>query len=145
MAHREEAILAAALASRAEDEDPIDMAVLGGLKNSRASQRLRGAPFPALRSRPQADRGQGQGARWDSISGDQGAPQVILLAANADRVRAQRGPGRERVCRPGFRALGVARTDSQGQWQFLGILPLYDPPREDSKATLDTAKQMGFG
>jgi H+-transporting ATPase len=44
----------------------------------------------------------------------------------------------------GYRALGVAQTNSQGQWQFLAILPLYDPPREDSKATLDTAKQMGI-
>jgi H+-transporting ATPase len=37
----------------------------------------------------------------------------------------------------------VARTDSQGQWQFLGVLPLYDPPREDSKETIATARQMG--
>jgi H+-transporting ATPase len=34
----------------------------------------------------------------------------------------------------GFRSLGVARTNqSQGQWQFLGVLPLYDPPRSDSQ------------
>ena len=43
----------------------------------------------------------------------------------------------------GYRALGVAQTNAQGRWQFLAILPLYDPPREDSKATLDTAKRMG--
>ena len=43
----------------------------------------------------------------------------------------------------GFRSLGVARTDEQGQWQFLGVLPLFDPPREDSKATIATARQMG--
>jgi H+-transporting ATPase len=44
----------------------------------------------------------------------------------------------------GFRSLGVARTDAQGQWQFLGVLPLFDPPREDSKATIATARQMGM-
>ena len=43
----------------------------------------------------------------------------------------------------GFRSLGVARPDAQGQWQFLGVLPLFDPPREDSTATIATARQMG--
>ena len=43
----------------------------------------------------------------------------------------------------GFRSLGVARTDEADQWQFLGVLPLYDPPREDSKQTIETARQMG--
>ena len=28
-------------------------------------------------------------------------------------------------------------------WQFLGVLPLFDPPREDAKATIATATQMG--
>ena len=38
----------------------------------------------------------------------------------------------------GFRALGVARTDSEGKWRLLGVLPLFDPPREDAKATVAT-------
>jgi H+-transporting ATPase len=45
--------------------------------------------------------------------------------------------------RRGFRSLGVARTDSGGAWQYLGVLPLFDPPREDSAETVQTAKQMG--
>jgi H+-transporting ATPase len=44
----------------------------------------------------------------------------------------------------GFRSLGVARTNEHGQWQFMGVIPLYDPLREDSKATVDTAKEMGI-
>ena len=43
----------------------------------------------------------------------------------------------------GFRSLGVARADGEGGWQFLGVLPLFDPPREDAKATIATATQMG--
>ena len=43
----------------------------------------------------------------------------------------------------GFRSLGVARADGEGQWQFLGVLPLFDPPREDAKETIATALQMG--
>ena len=43
----------------------------------------------------------------------------------------------------GFRALGVARADGDGEWQFLGVLPLFDPPREDAKSTIATAAEMG--
>ena len=37
----------------------------------------------------------------------------------------------------------MARAEGDGQWQFLGVLPLFDPPREDAKATITTAGQMG--
>jgi H+-transporting ATPase len=43
----------------------------------------------------------------------------------------------------GFRSLGVARADGDGQWRFQGVIPLYDPLREDSKATVETAEEMG--
>jgi H+-transporting ATPase len=43
----------------------------------------------------------------------------------------------------GFRSLGVARADGNNGWQFLGVLPLFDPPREDAKATIATATAMG--
>ena len=45
--------------------------------------------------------------------------------------------------RGGFRSLGVARTDGDSDWQFLGVLPLFDPPRDDAKATIATARKMG--
>ena len=43
-----------------------------------------------------------------------------------------------------FRALGVARTGEDGQWRFLGVIPLYDPLREDSKSTIETAEELGL-
>ena len=43
----------------------------------------------------------------------------------------------------GFRSLGVARAEEDGKWQFLGVLPLFDPPREDAKSTIATAQHMG--
>ena len=73
-----------------------------------------------------------------------GAPQVILeLAANAAQVKSAVEKAINEFAARGFRSLGVARADAQGQWQFLGVLPLFDPPREDSKATIATARQMG--
>ena len=44
----EQVILNAALASRAENNDTIDLAVLGGLKNKDALKGLSGAPFSAI-------------------------------------------------------------------------------------------------
>jgi H+-transporting ATPase len=58
-------------------------------------------------------------------------------------VKAQTERGINEFARRGFRSLGVAESDGQGKWQFLGILPLFDPPRQDSKATITTARQMG--
>jgi len=46
----EQVILCAALASRAEDQDTIDMAVLAGLKDGQALKAISG-PFPAVRPR----------------------------------------------------------------------------------------------
>ncbi len=43
----------------------------------------------------------------------------------------------------GFRSLGVARAEGDGKWQFIGVLPLFDPPREDAKATIATAFSHG--
>jgi H+-transporting ATPase len=37
----------------------------------------------------------------------------------------------------------VARADREGAWQFIGVLPLFDPPRAEAKATIATARQMG--
>jgi H+-transporting ATPase len=37
----------------------------------------------------------------------------------------------------------VARTDEAGQWRFLGLLPLFDPPRDDCIETIATIRKMG--
>lgn len=50
----------------------------------------------------------------------------------------------EEFARRGFRSLGVARAGDDGGWRYLGILPLFDPPREDSAETVRTAGEMGI-
>ncbi len=73
-----------------------------------------------------------------------GAPQVILeLSANAGQVKPAVEKAVNEFAARGFRSLGVARAEGEGQWQFLGVLPLFDPPREEAKATIATARQMG--
>ena len=140
----EEVILQAALASRDDDDDTIDLAVLGGLKSKQA---LRGyhvvhfQPFDAVHKRTEASVKAEDGS---SFKVTKGAPQVILeLSANAGKVKADVDQAVNEFAARGFRSLGVARAEGNGQWQFLGVLPLFDPPRKDAKATIATARQMG--
>ena len=73
-----------------------------------------------------------------------GAPQVILeLSANAGQVKPAVEKAVNEFAARGFRSLGVARAEEDGQWQFIGVLPLFDPPREDAKATIATALADG--
>src|SRR6202034_3730751 len=73
-----------------------------------------------------------------------GAPQVILaLSANAAEVKPAVDKAVNEFAARGFRSLGVARAEGEGQWRFLGVLPLFDPPRDDAKATIATAQHMG--
>jgi H+-transporting ATPase len=140
----DEVILNAALASRADNQDTIDLAVLGGLKDDQALtgyQVLHFQPFDPVHKRTEAAVKAADGKQFRVTKG---APQVILeLAANAGEV----GPAVEKAvdefAARGFRSLGVARADQEDKWQFLGVLPLFDPPREQAKATIETARGMG--
>ncbi len=140
----EQVILAAALASRREDQDPIDIAVLSGV----AQEQLDGyqvthfQPFDPVHKRTESTV---QGPDGQVFRVTKGAPQVILaLSANAGEVQAGAEQAVNDYAVRGFRALSVARTDEQGKFCLLGVIPLYDPPREDSKATIETARQMGI-
>ena len=73
-----------------------------------------------------------------------GAPQVILaLAANAVQIAPAADSAVNDFAARGFRSLGVARADGDGDWQFVGVLPLFDPPRDDAATTIATAAAMG--
>jgi H+-transporting ATPase len=73
-----------------------------------------------------------------------GAPQVVLdLCAEDSELRDAVHQAVEELAGHGFRALGVAKTDSKGDWRFLALLPFFDPPREDSAETLERAGELG--
>jgi len=139
-----EVVLCAALASRAENQDTIDLAVLSGLKDEKvldAYKVLHFSPFDPVSKRTEATVEATDGT---SFKVTKGAAQVILdLADNAAQVREATEKSINSFAERGFRSLGVAQTDPEGHWRFLGVLPLYDPPREDSKSTISTASEMG--
>ena len=140
----EQVIVCAALASRAEDKDTIDLAVIGGLKNDQALkdyQILHFQPFDPVHKRTEATVKAADGKQFLVAKG---APQVILeMSANAGEVKPSVEKAVNEFAARGFRSLSVARADHDGQWQFVGVLPLFDPPREQAKATIASARQMG--
>ena len=140
----EQVILNAALASRADNNDTIDLAVLGGLKSDQALKGYKVThfqPFDPVHKRTEATV---TGTDGKAFKVTKGAPQVILaLSANAAEVKRAVDKVVNEFAARGFRSLGVARADGDSKWHFLGMLPLFDPPRVDAKATIATARQMG--
>lgn len=139
-----ELILAGALASKEEDRDAIDVAVLAGLKDASALKTFRQnkfIPFDPVRKRTEAEV-QDSGGKNFKVT--KGAPQVILEMCHqsADFVKAVDAKVNE-FAGKGFRTLGVARSEN-GAWEFLGLLPLFDPPREDSADTIREAGKHGI-
>jgi H+-transporting ATPase len=138
-------LLAAVLASRREAPDAIDAAILAGASSGTsldgyAVQKFH--PFDPVVKRAEAEIEHG-GTRFKVAKG---APQVIvdLCSPEPEESKAIAATVDEDAAK-GFRTIGVARTDESDRWRFLGLLPLYDPPRDDSALTIATARAMGIG
>uniref|UniRef100_A0A453QYG4 Cation-transporting P-type ATPase N-terminal domain-containing protein n=1 Tax=Aegilops tauschii subsp. strangulata TaxID=200361 RepID=A0A453QYG4_AEGTS len=146
-------LLYAARASRVENQDAIDTCIVNMLadpKEARAGiKEVHFLPFNPVDKRTAITYIDGNGD-WHRVS--KGAPEQIielckmspdaekkvhtLIASYADR---------------GLRSLGVSyqqvpekNKESAGDpWQFIGLLPLFDPPRHDSAETIRRALHLG--
>ena len=139
-------ILAAALASKAEDKDAIDLAVIGGLSDAKALDGYTQTGFTPFDPVSKRTEGQIKGAEGKAFRTTKGAPQVIMELASLSGDEATRANQLvDDFAAKGYRTLGVARSDDEGKtWTFLGILPLFDPPREDSAQTIRHAIEHGI-
>ena len=140
-------ILSAALASRAEDNDPIDDAILKKADATEAVKSERGGyairdfvPFDPVIKRTEA-----QVSKDDrEFRVAKGAPQVILgLADEKDQIGDRVRQDVKDMAARGSRTLGVARQEG-GAWKMLGLIGLADPPRDDSAQTIEKGKKMGL-
>ncbi|KAI5433692.1 hypothetical protein KIW84_020820 [Lathyrus oleraceus] len=146
-------ILLAARASRTENQDAIDAAIVGMLadpKEARAGVReIHFFPFNPVDKRTALTYIDSDG-NWHRSS--KGAPEQILNLCNCkEDVRKKAHSVIDKFAERGLRSLGVARQevpeknkDSPGApWQFVGLLPLFDPPRHDSAETIIRALNLG--
>ncbi len=138
-------LLHAALASREENSDAIDEAILQGLRDRSIlkSYRLQGfVPFDPIHKRTEATV---IGPDDQRLNVSKGAPQVIMGMCSLGAADSQRAlESVERFAEQGYRALGVAyQHEGDSHWTFAGILSLFDPPREDSAETIARAQEYG--
>ena len=141
----QDCILAAALASNIEDRDAIDTAVISALKDQNALNNWKKdkfVPFDPVTKRTEATVTDPEGKAFVVTKG---APQAIIDIAKPTEEVAQRVKDKvAALAAKGSRALGVARSGDDGlTWSLLCILPMFDPPRDDSKMTIDKAREKG--
>jgi H+-transporting ATPase len=143
-----EVLLFGTLASRKEDQDPIDNAVIAKAQESDEVTRSISSfkvetfhPFDPVSKRTEATVQDDTGNQFKL---SKGAPQVILqLVQNKESIKGNVNLQVDAFAGRGYRALGVGRTDSQSGWQYVGLIALHDPPRDDSAETIKTAQSMG--
>jgi H+-transporting ATPase len=142
-------ILYATLASREEDNDPIDNAIIARCRSLKMFESVNTSytlssfkPFDPVAKRSESTVLDQKTGNIFKVS--KGAPQVILsLSYNRQEIASKVQSSVGVLANKGYRSLGVAKTDPKGNWEFAGIISLSDPPREDSKETIKTAQSMG--
>ncbi|WOL13906.1 plasma membrane ATPase 4 [Canna indica] len=146
-------VLFAARASRVENQDAIDASIVGMLadpKEARAGiQEVHFLPFNPVDKRTAITYIDSNG-KWHRSS--KGAPEQIIDLCNLKDDAKKKVHGMiDKFAERGLRALGVARQQvpeatkesAGGPWEFLGLLPLFDPPRHDSAETIRRALNLG--
>ena len=136
-------LLSALLSSRKEDRDPIDLAIVEKSEEGKIDASVydltKFEPFDPVSKRAEAEV-EGPGGRFKAAKG---APQAILSLVEGDSEASNVDERVNAFAAKGYRALGVARTDPDGAWHYVGLIALYDPPRDDSAETIKTAQSMG--
>ncbi len=137
----------AVLASRKENRDPIEEPLFAEAEKLSLDRRLAACqvlefvPFDPVRKRSEATV-VCEGRRvWVA----KGAPQVILELCEETLDDAEAVVRElEQLAENGFRVLGVAVREEDGPVRFVGLVPLYDPPRPDSAEVVAQARRLGL-
>ncbi|KAM0842177.1 hypothetical protein ACQ4PT_058526 [Festuca glaucescens] len=150
---QDQVILMAARASRIENQDAIDTAIVGMLgdpKEARSGiEEVHFLPFNPTDKRTALTYIDGDGKMY-RVS--KGAPEQILnLAHNKLEIERKVHSVIDKFAERGLRSLGIAyqdvpdgRKESPGSpWHFVALLPLFDPPRHDSAETIQRALNLG--
>jgi H+-transporting ATPase len=145
---KEDVIAIAAVSSQEEGMDIIDLAVIGYAKNTRvdlnAYKQVSYTPFNPSVKRTEAII-EADGKRFKAVKG---AAQVVLaLCRGIDKEAIEKANRTiEEVSQKGHRTIAVARSegDDLDNLKLVGLLPMADPPRPDSKSMIEEARKQGI-
>ena len=142
--NEQELIKFASLSSETDTQDAIDTTILAGLKDKsplEAYTLKKYIPFDPVSKRTEAIV-ESKGVEY-TIS--KGATQVITgLCKLSTHDEEDISEKVHEFATRGFKTLGVAKKEAKGNFEFLGILTLFDPPREDSAKTIKRANDFGI-
>jgi H+-transporting ATPase len=145
-ATEQDLFVVAALASREENRDPIEQPIFQYLVEKlpqtdwRSYRQKNFIPFDPVRKRTEALIEDGD----ESFLAVKGAPQVLMGMAELPDAAAEALVGKvDQLAAAGYRTLAVGRKSGDAPLQLLGLIPLYDPPREDSGAVLSEMRANG--
>ncbi|KAF7845051.1 plasma membrane ATPase 1 [Senna tora] len=146
-------VLMAARASRTENQDAIDGAIVAMLSDPKEARagitEVHFLPFNPTDKRTALTYLDAEG-KMHRVS--KGAPEQILhLAHNKQEIAHKVHAIIDKFAERGLRSLAVARQEvpggskesGGGPWEFVGLLPLFDPPRHDSAETIRRALDLG--
>ena len=146
----DDVLVYASLASREEDNDPIDSAIITKTKSlDSPTEKIKAftvadfKPFDPVIKRSEATIISKNNVKFKITKG---APQVILSLLSDQgkaRITDEINKQVDDLAEQGYRTLGTARTNDRGEWEYVGLIPLFDPPRDDSAETIKTASEMG--
>jgi H+-transporting ATPase len=142
-------VLAAGLATRrnSQNQNSIDKALteFATLTHSINFQWYEEEEFTPFDPRLKRSEAQIRNTRTgESFRCAKGAPQIILSMVKDPSIEDDVTKKVEALAARGFRTLGVARTNANGNWIMYGLIPLMDPPREDSADSLQKAMNIGI-
>ncbi len=141
----EELFINALFASKKENNDPIEKPLFEYADKNNFKmpnyEFVKFIPFDPVIKRTQAT------IKVDSKTNivTKGAPQVIIEMSNLNEDEKEFAYRKvEEFAQNGFRTIGVAfKYEGDEKFNFLGLIPLYDPPRTDSKEAIEEAQEKG--
>ncbi|EJC97611.1 plasma-membrane proton-e [Fomitiporia mediterranea MF3/22] len=152
----DDVVLLSAYASRTENQDAIDQCVVGSLADpSRARagiQLLDFKPFNPVDKRTEITyREESTGKLKRVTKGMTGIIIELCTRNKTDEMENRLEADVEEFATRGLRALAVAyeeldHEDHEGEgngFELIGLLAIFDPPREDTKQTIDDALALG--
>jgi H+-transporting ATPase len=142
----EDLLRLAALASLPENKDPIELPIFRYIEERLPAldwpeyHQTAFVPFDPVRK---CAEGQIEHA-GEAFTAVKGAPQILIgLSDLSDKQAAQVQQMVETLGAKGYRTLAVGRRRGQAPLELVGLIPLYDPPREDSARVIGDMADYG--
>ncbi|MGC8516803.1 MAG: plasma-membrane proton-efflux P-type ATPase [Candidatus Acidifodinimicrobium sp.] len=141
---KEDVFRYAALASRVEDNDQIDLAIIHGAQERKID--LKGYKVKSFKP---FDPSTKTSSALVSFNGKEitvlkGFPESVMERCKLSAgEKSKINSSVDEMASKGYRTIGVAYGEAD-KWSFVGVIPMNDKPREDSKKLIDELRSLNL-